>query len=278
MNQVNSQLELLNAASSFYSMVARLALVEADIPFHNHMLDIHFAKQQLSDGYRELNPQMTVPTLRGENLLLTSSKDILQWAACQAGSSWMDSDISLTFLINELVSSYYLISIEDLTFGKWLSTSKILAFVFPRMLASTVARLENQLNSMDSLSPVDITALKNKAQLNRSRLAYFTEGSQKQKLEDMRLKWSNYLHTIPLIESNQFILGDRFSSIDILLAVLFARLTMINETSLIDRPDLKAWWIKVQLRGSLCVADVWMRMQRRRLLLAAWKARNTVIN
>ena len=278
MNQLNSHLELLNAASSFYSMVARLALVEADIPFHNHMLDIHFAKQQLSDRYRELNPQMTVPTLRGENLLLTSSKDILQWAACQAGSSWMDSDISLTFLINELVSSYYFISIEDLTFGKWLSTSKILAFVFPRMLASTVARLENQLNSMDSLSPVDITALKNKAQLNRSRLAYFTEGSQKQKLEDMRLKWSNYLHTIPLIESNQFILGDRFSSIDILLAVLFARLTMINETSLIDRPDLQNWWIKVQLRGSLCVADVWMRMQRRRLLLAAWKARNTVIN
>jgi len=62
------------------------------------------------------------------------------------------------------------------------------------------------------------------------------------------------------------------------LAVLFARLTMINETSLIDRPDLQNWWIKVQLRGSLCVADVWMRMQRRRLLLAAWKARNTVIN
>lgn len=278
MNQVSNQLELLNAASSYYSMVARLALVEADIPFHNHMLDIHFAKQQLSDKYRELNPQMTVPTLRAENLLLTSSKDILQWAACQAGSSWMDSDISLTLLINELVSNHYLISIEDLTFGKWLSSNKLLAFVFPRMLASTVKRLENQLDSVDSLSPVDIIALKNKAQLNRSRLAYFTEGSQIQKLEDMRLKWSNYLHTIPLIESNQFIFGDRFSSIDVVLAVLFARLTMINETSLIDRPDLHNWWGRVQLRSSLRVADLWMTMQRRRLLLTAWKARNTVIN
>ena len=99
MNQASNQLELLNSASSYYSMVARLALVEADIPFYNHMLDIHFAKQQLSDRYRELNPQMTVPTLRAENLLLTSSKDILQWAACQAGASWMDSDISLTLLI-----------------------------------------------------------------------------------------------------------------------------------------------------------------------------------
>lgn len=278
MNQVSNQLELLNAASSYYSMVARLALVEADIPFHNHMLDIHFAKQQLSDKYRELNPQMTVPTLRAENLLLTSSKDILQWAACQAGSSWMDSDISLTLLINELVSNHYLIEIEDLTFGKWLSSNKLLAFVFPRMLASTVKRLENQLDSVDSLSPVDIIALKNKAQLNRSRLAYFTEGSQIQKLEDMRLKWSNYLHTIPLIDSNQFIFGDRFSSIDVVLAVLFARLTMINETSLIDRPDLQNWWGRVQLRSSLRVADLWMTMQRRRLLLTAWKARNTVIN
>ena len=110
MNQASNQLELLNAASSYYSMVSRLALVEADIPFYNHMLDIHFAKQQLSDRYRELNPQMTVPTLRAENLLLTSSKDILQWAACQAGASWMDSDISLTLLINELVSNHYLIN------------------------------------------------------------------------------------------------------------------------------------------------------------------------
>ncbi|MCX5928852.1 MAG: glutathione S-transferase domain-containing protein, partial [Synechococcus sp. LacPavin_0920_WC12_MAG_50_7] len=80
------------------------------------------------------------------------------------------------------------------------------------------------------------------------------------------------------IEGNQFIFGDRFSSIDVVLAVLFARLTMINETSLIDRQDLQNWWGRVQLRGSLRVADLWMRMQRRRLLLTAWKARNTVIN
>lgn len=104
----------------------------------------------------------------------------MQWAACKAGSSWMDSDIGFTFLNNELVSSYYLISIEDLNFGKWLSSKKFLAFVLPRMLASRVIRLENQLNSIDSLSPVDITALKNKAQLSHLRLTYFTEGSQKQ--------------------------------------------------------------------------------------------------
>lgn len=92
----------------------------------------------------------------------------------------MDSDIGFTFLNNELVSSYYLISIEDLNFGKWLSSKKFLAFVLPRMLASRVIRLENQLNSIDSLSPVDITALKNKAQLSHLRLTYFTEASQKQ--------------------------------------------------------------------------------------------------
>lgn len=63
----------------------------------------------------------------------------------------MDSDISLTFLINELVFNYYLISIEDLAFGKWLSSDKFLAFIFPRMLASAVTRLGNQLNFIDSL-------------------------------------------------------------------------------------------------------------------------------
>lgn len=102
--------------------------------------------------------------------------------------------------------------------------------------------MENQLESVDSLSPVDIIPLKNKGQLNCSRLAYFTEGSQNQKLEDMGLKWSNYLHTIPLIEPNQFIFGDHFA--------------MINKTSLIDRLDLQHWWVNVQFLRSFNMTDI----------------------
>ncbi len=73
-------LELFHAASSHYSMVARLALTEAQLPWTSRLLDIHLAKQQLSEAYRLLNPAMTVPTLSVEGLLLTDSAEILAFA------------------------------------------------------------------------------------------------------------------------------------------------------------------------------------------------------
>ena len=77
-------LELFHAAPSYYSMVARLALAEAGVGYTSRLMDIHLAKQQLSPAYRRLNPHMTVPTLRGPDLLLTDSAQILGYAAQQA--------------------------------------------------------------------------------------------------------------------------------------------------------------------------------------------------
>jgi predicted regulator of amino acid metabolism with ACT domain len=94
-------LELFHAAPSYYSMVARLALAEAGLSYRSHLIDIHLAKQQLSDAYRQLNPHLTVPTLRGDGLLLTDSQEILQWVADQAGvlakvtGILADADISI---------------------------------------------------------------------------------------------------------------------------------------------------------------------------------------
>jgi glutathione S-transferase len=38
---------------------------------------------------------MTVPTLRGDGLLLTDSQEILQWVASRAGEAWMDDQPAL---------------------------------------------------------------------------------------------------------------------------------------------------------------------------------------
>ena len=87
-------LELFHAAPSYFSMVARLALAEAEVPTINRLMDIHLAKQQLSPAYRQLNPKMTVPTLRGPGILLTDSSQILAYAAEHSAIPWADGDPS----------------------------------------------------------------------------------------------------------------------------------------------------------------------------------------
>ena len=88
-------LELFHAAPSYYSMVARLALAEAQIPYSSRLLDIHLAKQQFSAVYRHLNPHMTVPILRGPDLLLTDSSDILRYAAECTNTAWANPELQL---------------------------------------------------------------------------------------------------------------------------------------------------------------------------------------
>mgnify|MGYP003328839299 CR=1 FL=1 len=137
-------LELFHAAPSYYSMVARLALAEAQLPYASRLLDIHLAKQQLSPAYRRLNGAMTVPTLRGPDLLLTDSAEILAFAAAQAGARWADADPAVKSDIQAAVAGHYAISIETLTFSKLLTHSPWTRPLVRTQLAGLVRHLEQQ--------------------------------------------------------------------------------------------------------------------------------------
>ena len=71
---------LYHAASSYYSMIARLALVEAGVAFESHPVDIHRRQQQSEPWYALLNPNMTVPTLVLPDRILDQSRDIAEYA------------------------------------------------------------------------------------------------------------------------------------------------------------------------------------------------------
>jgi hypothetical protein len=147
-------LELFHAAPSYYSMVARLALAEAGVGYTSRLMDIHLAKQQLSPAYRRLNPHMTVPTLRGPDLLLTDSAQILGYAAQQAEQraerAWADGDASRAEAIQRAVAGHYALSIETLTFGKVLATRPWFKPVMVRMLSGINAKLEREMSKPTS--------------------------------------------------------------------------------------------------------------------------------
>ena len=266
-------LELFHAAPSYYSMVARLALAEAGVSTVSRLMDIHLAKQQLSDAYRLLNPHMTVPTLRGPQLLLTDSADILQFAASRAGDRWADADPQRREAIAAAVAGHYAISIETLTFSKLLATRPMARPLVARLLAG----LSRSLDARAATAADGGASLRAKAEQDRQRLATFTSAPPAETLERMRQQVSSYLASLPVVAPSGWLFGERISSADVVLAVLVARLSMAGEMALLPRPDLQQWWARYQQRTAFQAADVWTRFQRRRFVQALLAARRTAL-
>src|ERR1700748_2147568 len=71
---------LYHTPSSYYSMIARLALAEGRIAYEPVFVDIHFRATQQKPDYVRLNPNMTVPTLVLADRILHQSRDIAEYA------------------------------------------------------------------------------------------------------------------------------------------------------------------------------------------------------
>jgi glutathione S-transferase len=267
-------LELFHAAPSYYSMVARLALAEAGIPTISRLLDIHVAKQQLSPAYRQLNPHMTVPTLRGPDLLLTDSSQILAYAAEHARDPWADAEPAHQPGIAAVVAGHYAISIEDLTFSKLMSSKPWVKPVMVRMISG----INRSLARDEQRYPDQLPMLQAKREQNRGRLAVFRDRAAPEVLSEQRAQVASYLAGLPTVVAGGLLFGSRISSADVVLAVLCSRLTMAGELTLLQRPDLQGWWQRMQQRPAFCQADLWTRFQRRRFVQALLAARHTPIN
>ena len=72
----NIRPRLYHAPSSYFSMIARLALAEAGIDHEQVFVDIHFRSGQQLPAYARLNPNMTVPTLVLPGRVLDASRDM----------------------------------------------------------------------------------------------------------------------------------------------------------------------------------------------------------
>lgn len=252
---------LYNASSSYYSMIGRLALLEASIPFESKRMDIHITKEQFTTWYQAINPKMTVPTLVDCGHVWTDSKDILKLSANLAGTQWSDSDPNFLPDIEKLVKEHYSISIEYLTFGKALVTIPPLRILVPRMLHKIIKNLETEI--VDSSNSEAIQA---KIDLNQKRLAYFSEGNRVDKLDIERNNVLAYLEKLPVPHNQLF--GKKLSSVDIVTAVLCGRLKMIGEYGLIQKKSpLDRWFNNFQMRPAFKRADIWLSFQPLRILL-----------
>ena len=84
-----------------------------------------------------------------------------------------------------------------------------------------------------------------------------------------RKRVSTYLNQLP--NPSHFLFGDKPSSADIVTAVLFGRLKMIGEYSLVTNDangaSLDQWFSRMQQQVAFQQADIWLRFQWWRILL-----------
>ncbi len=240
-------------------MIARYALCEAGLPFENRRMDIHLAKEQLAPWYMSINPKMTVPSLAKGKDIWTDSQDILKYLATTQGQQWMDADPEANLHVQQIVYAHYNITIERLTFGKALVTMFPLRFIVPHMLRKIIKKLEAEQQTSENKE-----AIAAKIALNTQRLAFFTEGDLREKLEFERKSVLLFLEKLP--KPQEFLLGAKPSSADIVTVVLFGRLQMIGEYDLVQSPELIAWFERMKARPAYKKADIWTYFQPWRIL------------
>ncbi len=250
---------LYSAPPSYYSMIARLALNEGNIHFDTRSMDIHISKDQLSPWYMAVNPSMTVPTLTAADHAWKDSRDILKFAAINQADKWLDADAAISPSIEKIVAAHYAISIEELTFGKIMVNSFLARKLFPFMLG----RINKHLKAESQVNPL---ATQEKIAVNEKRLAYFTEGNLVNKLNDRKEEVRHFINQLP--QPDKLLFGDKTSSADIVTAILYARLYMINEHDLIKTsPALSSWFDRMKTRPAFLKSDIWLRFKPWRILL-----------
>ncbi len=254
-------MHLYNASSSYYSMIARLALNEAGVVFNDRRLDIHFKKEQLSTWYRMLNPKMTVPSLVDGSTVYRDSHDILDYAKSRASRDWLDSESSFKNIISTLENEFYAIQIEKITFSKAMLSIPPLHYVFPHLLEKIIKQLEREL-----ATSTDPNAITEKIKINQARIDFFTKGDLREKFNHELHSALNFLSHLP--NPGPLIMGEKISSIDILTATLLTRIHMIKEYNLITNyPHIDAWFQNFQNRESYKKSDMWLRFHPMRILL-----------
>jgi glutathione S-transferase len=242
---------LYNAASSYYSAIARLALVEAGIAFTSVPVDIHRRRAQFEPEYARLNPNMTVPTLALEGRTLDQSRDIVLFAFPGRGDDptthrWLD------------VHSAF--PIDELTFA-WLLRWNALARRFvPRSLAASSA----QLRALAAQHPDLLTRYLARAAVFDERLRTFDAARIASLWDERRHAALEVLDALEhaLTDGRAVLAPPTYGPADVVWTVFLARMRFVRLGDEIRRrPALASYAARVFARPSFRAADVWDRIK-----------------
>jgi tetrachloro-p-hydroquinone reductive dehalogenase len=241
---------LYHTPSSYYSMIARLALAEGGIAHESVLVDIHARMSQQKPDYVRLNPNMTVPALVLADRVLDQSRDIAEYAL---GAGQAPDGETKTWL-----DLHYAYPIEELTFGGILARNPLARILIPKRLRSIHRRLLAYAAAYPDLAHVYAA----RAEVFAERVRIFDPDAV------IRLAQQRRDEAIGLLNRMQEALGDgravmvppAYGLADVVWTVFLARMEFAGlGAEVARRPALARYWQAMQARPSFSVADIWTK-------------------
>ena len=251
-------LRLHHAPSSYYSMIARLALSMGQIEYSSHVMDIHRRKEQLAPEYGRINPHLTVPALETGEGICADSREILAWVIRERSNVFLES----TPEVQAILDTHYAFSIEGFTFGSAMLRIPPLHWLFPRLLAKVCRDLEK----LKDADLAQAQVFENKIRQNEARIQFFTAGSLREKVAALREEAAALIASVPA-PKGFYLMGEKPSAADVVLAVFWARMNMVGAAEVqAPRQDLKDWFARISETPAYQAADIWSTFSIRRVL------------
>jgi glutathione S-transferase len=249
---------LYHALSSYYSMIARLALIEGGVAYKSVVVDIHLKMMQQRPDYVRLNPNMTVPTLVLPDRVLGQSRDIAEYAL-GAGEATLDPETSAW------LDLHYAYPIEELTFGGLLARSPLARIMVPKRLESVRRRLLECAARNPDLARI----YEQRAMVFAERVRAFDPAAVVRLSEKRRAEAIGFLDRLEqtLHDGRAVLVPPAYGAADVVWTVFLARMEFVGMGGeLLKRPALVRYRQAMQARPSFAPADIWTRLHVIRLI------------
>jgi len=249
---------LYHTPSSYYSMIARLALAEGGIAHEPVFVDIHFRMSQQQPDYVRLNPNMTVPTLVLADRVLDQSRDIAEYALGV-------SEATLDGETKAWLDLHYAYPIEELTFGRLLARNPLARIMIPRRLDAIHRRLLARAVENPDLAEV----YRARAAVFAERVRIFDPDAVMRLSQGRRAEAIGFMDRLEqtLRDGRAVIVPPAYGVADVVWTVFLARMEFAGLGAEIPkRPALARYWRAMQARPSYSAADIWTKLHVFRLI------------
>ena len=249
---------LYHALSSYYSMIARLALIEGGIAYEPVVVDIHVRMVQQQPDYVRLNPNMTVPTLVLADRILDQSRDIAEYALGVSAATLDDKTKAWLDL-------HYGYPIEELTFGGLLARNALARIMIPRRLESVRRRLLQRAAQNPDLAKV----YEARAAVFAGRVQAFDPAAVVRLSEERRAEALGFMDRLEqtLHDGRAVLVPPAYGVADVVWSVFLARMEFVGlGAEFQKRPALARYWRAMQTRPSFAPADIWTKLHVFRLI------------
>ena len=246
---------LYQTPSSYYSMIARLALAEGGIAYERIFIDIHFRMSQQQPDYVRINPGMTVPTLVLADRVLIESRDIAEFALGAPPDAETKSWVDL----------HYSYPIEELTFGGILARNPLARIMIPKRLEAA----RRQLLAHAAANPDLAAVYQARAAVFARRVATFEPDAVVKLSERRRIEAIGFMDRLEqtLRDGRAVLVPPAYGVADVVWTVFLGRMEFAGLGAEIPRrPALARYWAAMQARPGFSVADIWTKFHVGRLI------------